>query len=238
MRTKLAGPGAAALLLASCDAAPEAAATAAQCYVPDELELAVEATPPDAIPDAPATGHVLALSWSPEFCRFRKDAAEHSGQCRDNRFGFILHGLWPQAGAGPHPRLCQNAPPVSEELVRAHFCMTPSAWLVQHEWAAHGTCAWPSAEDYYADAAELWDRYRRPDLFRLSYRDELTVGDVRDAFVAANDNLPAEAIGVRTNNRGWLEDVFLCLDLSFEPRACAAREYGTRDAEPVSIWRS
>lgn len=228
---------AALLLLAACDGGPQTAATAAQCYVPENLELASKPTPPDAIPDAPATGHLLALSWSPEFCRFRSDVPEYAGQCQDNRFGFILHGLWPQADTGPHPRLCQSAPPVSEELVRAHYCMTPSADLLQHEWAAHGTCAWPSAEAYYEDAASLWDRYRRPDMRRLSYNDALYPADIRAAFAEANEGLPAEAVGIELNERGWLEEVRLCLDPSYDPRPCAPAELGPTGKQAVSIWR-
>jgi ribonuclease T2 len=235
--TKTLGPPLLALGLAACDAAaPQPAVTAAQCYTPAQLPVQA-ASPPDDIPDARATGHVLALSWSPEFCRFRADAPEHAGQCRDNRFGFILHGLWPQSGAGPHPRACAAARPVPQDVLRAHYCMTPSARLMQHEWAAHGTCAWEDPAAYYADAAMLWDEYERPDLFGLSRREGLTAGDVRGAFVAANDAMPPEAVGLDVNNRGWLEEVFLCLDLAYEPRPCAAREYGAADTQSISIWR-
>ena len=225
------------MLLAACEQGPQPAATAAQCYVPDELAAAEIATPPDNIPDAPATGHVLALSWSPEFCRFRGDAEEHRGQCQDNRFGFILHGLWPQAGAGPHPRSCTRAEPVGEDVLRAHYCMTPSAELMQHEWAAHGSCGWEEPGDYYADAAMLWDEYRRPDLYWLSRRDGLTAGDVREAFARANIGLSVEAVGIKANARGWLQEVFLCMDLDYRPRACAAAELGVLSNASLNIWR-
>jgi ribonuclease T2 len=177
-----------AWLLGGCDAAggiasaPETAETAAQCFVPADLIAATATTPPDGIPDAPATGHLLAMSWSPEFCRFRSDQPDHRGQCQTNSFGLILHGLWPQAGGGPHPRSCALARPVPARVLTAHYCMTPSAALMQHEWAAHGTCAWQEPDAYFADAAKLWDRYRRPDLFRLSRKIGLSAGDVRSAF--------------------------------------------------------
>ena len=225
------------LSLLACKDAPEPAASAAQCYVPERLELPTAATPPDRIPDPPATGHVLALSWSPEFCRFRQDAPEHRGQCQDNRFGFILHGLWPQTAGTANPRACAIAPPISEALVRAHYCMTPSADLMQHEWSAHGTCGWESAETYYAESARLWDRFRRPDLYGLSRKPELTAADVRAAFAAANADLPAEAVGIDANTRGWLQEVLICLTLDYEPRTCRSNEAGEPDESALSIWR-
>ncbi|MBV7255932.1 ribonuclease T [Pacificimonas sp. WHA3] len=237
------------LLLSACDAAPsgrEAASPAtsadladtdANCVIPADITPPRRATPPDDRPDAPASGYVMALSWSPEFCRFRADQDAHAGQCRDNRFGFILHGLWPQAARGPHPRACALAAPVSEDTIRRHYCMTPSAALIQHEWAAHGTCAWDSADAYFADAARLWDRVDRPDLFALSRKEGLVAADIRAAFVAVNPGLPAEAVGVDLDNRGWLEEIFICLDLDERPRACAPREYGAHDNRKASIWR-
>lgn len=233
----------AALLLGGCDgldgiaASAETAETAAQCFVPPDLAVATTATPPDRTPDAPATGHVLAMSWSPEFCRFRSDQPQHRGQCQDNRFGLIVHGLWPQAGRGPHPRACALAQPVPAPVLTAHYCMIPSAALMQHEWAAHGTCAWQEPDAYFADAAELWDRYRRPDLFRLSRQDGLSAGDVRSAFSRANPNVADAAIGLKINARGWLEEVYLCLDLDYAPRRCNAREAGPSAGTPISIWR-
>ncbi|MEE4350043.1 MAG: ribonuclease T [Pacificimonas sp.] len=227
------------LALAACDDIDEGYAVlpAESCTVPVELDLATEPTPPDRIPDAPATGHVLALSWSPEFCRFRADVDRHAGQCRDNRFGFILHGLWPQAGAGPHPRSCRLAEPVNEAVAREHFCMMPSAWLQQHQWASHGTCGWGSPDAYFAASKRLWDDLVRPDLFALSRREDLTAANIRAAFVVANPDLPPSAVGIQTNNRGWLEEVFVCMDLEFAPRPCAAREYGADDGTEVSVWR-
>jgi|TARA_R100000501_G_scaffold16352_2_gene29733 ribonuclease T2 len=227
-----------ALLLAACgpNAVPDSAG-ASSCAIPADLAPVSQPTPPDNIPDAATTGYVLALSWSPEFCRFRSDEPQNRGQCVDNRFGFILHGLWPQAGDGPHPRACALAPPVPLETMREHYCMMPSAYLLQHEWSAHGTCQWDSAEDYYETAAALWSRFRRPDLFVLSRQSSLTAGDVREAFMAANPQLSRQAIGVDLNNRGWLEEVFLCLDLQEAPRPCDDREYGAADEAPAAIWR-
>jgi ribonuclease T2 len=229
------------LALAACSAQPVAQppAATAECRIPDRIDLPTIADQPDRKPDPPAAGHVLALSWSPEFCRFRANADEHAGQCRDNRFGFVLHGLWPQAAGADevsdHPRNCAVAPPVSKALVREHFCMTPSAKLIQHEWHAHGTCAWSSAEAYFADARRLWERTARPD-FRTRPVPVATAKDIRDDFVALNPGLPRAAIFVDRSNNGWLKEVRLCMDLHYAYTPCDGG-VGAPDAAPISVWR-
>ncbi|MGB3723108.1 MAG: ribonuclease T [Pacificimonas sp.] len=230
------------MLLAACDRAvpetqPTNTAETISCTIPDDLTAASRATPPDNRPDAPTAGYVLALSWSPEYCRFREDSVRDRGQCRDNRFGLVVHGLWPQAARGPHPRSCAPASPVPEYVLREHYCMSPSAKLMQDEWAKHGTCQWDSPDAYFDAAADLWGGLAQPDLFTLSRDDALTAGAIRAAFRQANPDVPAETIGIDLNRRGWLDEIKLCMDTDFQPRACQPREYGASDGKRASIWR-
>ncbi len=233
---------AAGLLLMGCDSAvptapPAAPGQAISCVIPGDLSAATRATPPDKRADAPTAGYVLALSWSPEYCRFRGDDRASQGQCQDNRFGLIVHGLWPQAAREPHPRSCALATPVPEAVLRQHYCMSPSAKLMQDEWAKHGTCQWDSPDAYFEAAADLWEDVRQPDLFTLSREPDLTAGRIRAAFREANPDLPADAIGIDRNGRGWLDEIKLCFGRDFAPRACSPRELGAPDREPISIWR-
>src|SRR5437764_14449848 len=46
--------------------------------------------------------YVLSLSWSPDFCSTHADAPECGGV---KKFGFVVHGLWPQNERG-YPRNC------------------------------------------------------------------------------------------------------------------------------------
>ncbi|MFC3213472.1 ribonuclease T2 family protein [Novosphingobium panipatense] len=91
-------------------------------------------------------------------------------QCnRDNgRFGFILHGLWPEAKRGPSPQWCANRPLPSPQQLREHLCMTPSATLLAREWAKHGSCMVASPQKYFRISAILWRSIRWPDADRLS----------------------------------------------------------------------
>ncbi len=226
---------AAALLLAACQpqSAPESAAT--ECNIPAKLDLPTHADRPDRKPDPPASGYTLALSWSPEFCRFRADVPKHAGQCRDNDFTFIVHGLWVQGPRGDHPRACALAPPIGAEIAARHYCMMPSVDLMQHEWAAHGTCGFDSAADYFATTAKLWTALVRPDLRTLDPKG-LDASDIRTAFTSRNPDLPRDAIYIDRKNNGWLREVRLCLDLDLAYATCEDG-LGAGDDTPILLWR-
>ena len=217
-------------------AEPESEGEAA-CRLPDHVEPApVEAVPARERRNVPATGYMLALSWSPEFCRFRSDDPEQALQCRDNRFGFVVHGLWPQAPGRLQPRHCAPAQALDEATLRRHLCMMPSPELMQDQWAAHGTCGWRAAGDYFAKTAELRERLTMPDIEALP-REGLTAGKLRDAFAAANRGLPRGAIYVDRTSRGWLEEVRVCYDRSFTPAAGPRGQTGAPDGAPLKVWR-
>jgi ribonuclease T2 len=214
-------------------------AQAYQCRVPDRIEL-----PPPAQPDGPARrtaigGYVLAVSWSPEYCRSKAARDPDNMQCngRNGRFGFVLHGLWPEASKGPAPQWCALEPAPSEADYRANLCRTPVPWLIRHEWAKHGSCMARTPAGYYKVAGILYDSLRFPDGDALSVRPALTVGELRAAFRRANPGWRKDAVGVLVSNGGWLREFYLCLGKDFMPRACPRRNFGPKDAVPLKIWR-
>ncbi len=83
----------------------------------------------------------------------------------------------------------------------------------------------------------LFDSLRWPDLDRLSRSEALTAGDLREVFVAANRGWRKDAVGIKANERGWLEEVRLCYDSRFRPAACDARRFGPADDAELNIWR-
>ena len=206
------------------------------CVVPQGLRPAPAYRPPaDEIARGVETAHYLmAVSWSPQACRTGKDYPDADHQCRDNRFGLTLHGLWPN---GPtrsrHPRSCAAAPAMKAETVRRHFCMTPSPSLQQHEWAAHGTCGWDTPEAYFDQAARLWDGLNRPDLEAIP-ADRLTAGAIRDAFARANPGLPQDAVWVVLAEDHWFREARICYSKAFRWEACP-NGVGPRDATPVRL---
>ncbi len=203
-------------LVSTADAAPLKA-----CVIPPALAPAPAETPPpgEIARDVPVAAYMLALTWSPEWCRTRRNDPAHADQCRANHLGFVLHGLWPNGAASRHPRYCAPAPAIPVQTVRAHFCMTPSAELLQHEWAAHGTCGWRTPEAYFTKAQEMWRGVRTPDL-KFSASQIVTAGDVRAAFTARNPQLRREGLYVKVVEGNRLQEVRICYDLNFRPARC------------------
>lgn len=217
-------------LLTAGFAAPAAPPPRA-CALPGTVVPAPVLTPPanEIVRDAPTAFYMLALTWAPEACRGREDDPDLAIQCRANRFGFVLHGLWPDGADGRHPRYCGPAPEISAATVRKHLCMTPSPASLQHEWAAHGACGWASPEAYFADARRLWRGLRLPPMPATT-----TAGEIRAAFVKANRGVRRDGIYIKTVEGGRLMDVRLCYDLRYRPAACQGG-LGAPDSTMVRI---
>lgn len=217
----------------------EAHAQAYQCRLPQRappLPAIVQEGPTRRMA---VTGYTLALSWSPEFCRLQKGDPLHRRQCsgREGRFGFILHGLWPEGPGGRWPQWCPTAKRPSPATVRANLCMMPSTRLIAHEWAKHGSCMVRKPETYFKISRILWYSLRLPDFDLLSRRDGLNAGRLREAFVGANSGWRADQIGLKVNSRGWLEELRLCYGRNFMPIRCDRRRHGPDDDVKVKIWR-
>ncbi|MFL0355098.1 ribonuclease T [Erythrobacter sp. GH1-10] len=215
-----------------------AQAQAYQCRMPSV------STVPQVSPDGPrrelaVTGYTMALSWSPEFCKPREDSRAHRTQCSgDNgRFGLIVHGLWPQSASGTWPQWCSTRGRLTPQEVRANLCMMPSASLIARQWAKHGSCMVKRPDTYFKVARILWESYRIPDYDRISREDDLTAGRIREAFASANRGIPAGAVGVKLNSRGWLEEIRLCYTKRFRPTRCDASRFGASDGMKAKIWR-
>ncbi len=230
-----------AVFSAACAALPvPALAQAYQCSIP----RGVDAVQPLRKPDdesrrvRPAAGYLLTLSWSPEFCKFHQEDARHASQCGGQLgdFGFILHGLWPEARGGDYPHWCAPQIPVPRETVRANMCMIPSERLIARQWAKHGSCMTRRPDTYLRISKLMYDAVRYPDMGALSRR-PLTIGAFRTAFAEANPGLDSDMMAVKTNARGWLQEVRLCLDTDFRPARCAPHNRRQRANAPLKIWR-
>ena len=92
-------------------------------------------------------------------------------------------------------------------------------------------------QTYYRVSNILFDSLRWPDFDRLSRKPDLSAGDVRDWFVAANRGWRTDAVGIKLNGRGWLEELRLCYDRRFMPTRCDRQRLGPTDDAEVKIWR-
>ena len=214
-----------------------AVAQAYQCVPPKRIEPVRPVTPDGPVRRVAIGGYTLAASWSPEFCKSARDAGSMQCSGANGRFGFVLHGLWPEARKGPPPQWCAVRPRPAPELIRRNLCMTPAPSLIEHEWAKHGSCMARKPETYFRVAGILWRSIRWPDADQLSRQQGLTAGDLRREIAQANRGWKPGQIGLLTSRAGWLREVRLCYGRDFMPAACDRRDLGPRDGASLKIWR-
>ncbi|MDE1468064.1 ribonuclease T2 family protein [Aurantiacibacter sp. D1-12] len=217
----------------------QAAAQAYQCRIPTGRVSLPDVERNGEVRQTRVTGYTLALSWSPEFCRLREDSRRHSRQCSgdDGRFAFIVHGLWPEGPNGSWPQWCPTRDEPSSREVNASLCMQPDLNLIARQWEKHGSCMTRDADTYLRVTRILFNSLRWPDFDRLSRNRNLTAGMIRTRLSDANPGLPASAIGLDVNQRGWLEEVRICYGRDFMPIACDRRRFGPGEDDGVRIWR-
>lgn len=217
-----------------------AQAQAYRCSVPADVprvrpEFASASEPKRNIPIG---SYTLAITWAPQYCHDNADKPSASFQCGSgNRFGFTLHGLWPDGTGRTWPQYCRAADIVPQPVIKAQMCATPSAQLIQHEWAKHGTCM-PGFQParYFQHATGLYSKLRYPDMESLS-RGTLTAGRFAAAMAAVNPGLKADMMRVTANRQGWLDEVWICLDTRFRYRRCGVHAGGLKAGAPLKIWR-
>jgi ribonuclease T2 len=165
--------------------------------------------------------YLLSLSWSPAYCLSSPGAAECNGA---RRFGFIVHGLWPQYERG-WPEYCDVRGAVPEEVVQGISDLMPARGLVYHEWSAHGTCSGLSPAEYFALVRRASSSVAIPREFENPTRViEEPPAAIAAAFQHANPRFPAESIVVTCSGQSVprFREVHVCLDRDLAPRACSA----------------
>ncbi|MCP3728972.1 ribonuclease T2 [Sphingomonas sp. MG17] len=225
----------AAALAAALTIAPPASAQALRCAVPRDVPDAT-GTEQGVRRIVPVSGYTLALSWSPGFCR--QSGRRSRFQCGGgNRFGFVLHGLWPDGRGRQWPQYCAPAPRIPRAVVRQTLCAMPSPQLQWHQYARHGSCSGLDPAAYFARARSLYAQLRYPDMEALSRDPGLTAGRFAVAFARANPGVNAASIRIEAGRDGWLDEVRLCLDTAFRPRACPSHLRGIAASARLKIWR-
>jgi ribonuclease T2 len=229
------------VVLAAVPAATQAQALS--CSTPATVPESHEVLPRETDParNTPVTAYTLALSWSPQYCR-QQSAGSPSFQCDGpTRFRFILHGLWPDGDNQQAPQYCRPVDLLPPRLVRDMLRTTPSADLLQHEWAKHGSCGWRDPAAYFRKGKSLFEGLRFPDMVALSRRRDLTVGAFRDAFASANAHLPGvtpSSVRIRITRDRWLSEVWLCLDRTLAYARCGrGQQPGYALPLRLKIWR-
>lgn len=151
--------------------------------------------------------YVLAMSWSPQYCATRPDDSE---QC-NRRYGFVLHGLWPQYQRG-YPADCSQEP--LQPAIRQRFDgLYPSEKLYRHEWQKHGTCSGLGQAGYHQLSASLKQRFRVPASLQAPVEPLRTSpAALRDQLLAANSWLTPQSVALTCSDGGrFLQEVRVCV---------------------------
>src|ERR1019366_7335927 len=166
--------------------------------------------------------YVLSLSWAPDFCA-TAGGNGNANECGIGRHvGFVVHGLWPQDNGGLGPENCGPASPVAAPLVKFALQFYPTASLIQHEWATHGTCSGLSAADYFNAVGQVRSSVQIPVQFTsMTQQTQEGTAQIEGQFAAANSSFPAQAFRA-TCTQGSLQEVRVCFSKGLTPMACTA----------------
>jgi ribonuclease T2 len=169
--------------------------------------------------------YLLNLSWSTEFC------ATHGGspECAA-RPGFVVHGLWPQDTDGTYPENCDD--PALPTNPAAYLDLLPTVQLIEHEWAAHGTCSGLAPDAYFGDVRTALQKIEIPPSFAAAATPptHLTPQALLQQFSSANPSFPHNSF-VLTCGNNYLTAVEACFDKNLNPIACQ----GVRSCRANSI---
>jgi ribonuclease T2 len=131
--------------------------------------------------------YLLSLSWSPAFCLSSPGSPECNGP---RRYGFIVHGLWPQYEQG-WPERCGAPSLVPDSVVESIADIMPARGLVYHEWSAHGTCSGLSPAAFFGLVRRAYAELSVPPQLANAHEPiEQTPGAIAAAFLHANPQLP------------------------------------------------
>jgi ribonuclease T2 len=165
--------------------------------------------------------YVLSLSWSPAFCLSSPGNAECNGA---RRYGFIVHGLWPQNEIG-WPEHCDVHREVPDDVVQNMADLMPARGLVYHEWSAHGTCSGLEPGEYFALVRRAFASVSIPrELTDPTLAIERSPAAVEAAFLHANPRFGRQSVVVTCSGQGSprLREVHICFERDLAPRACSA----------------
>lgn len=166
--------------------------------------------------------YVLSLSWTPNWCAEEGDRRRDARCAPGARFGWGLHGLWPQNEKGypSHCRSPQRDPSRAETAAMGEIM--GSSGLAWHQWRKHGRCSGLSAPAYFETSTRAFERVTLPKIFtELDRSVTLPAKVVEEAFLEANPGLRRDMVTVTCKARG-IQEVRICLTKDLEPRRCGA----------------
>lgn len=170
--------------------------------------------------------YLMSLSWSPSYCETHPNDER---QCRRKGYGFVLHGLWPQARGGYGPQHCATRSEPNDAVIQHALAFMPSRHLIEHEWHTHGACSGLDPDGYFDAADRAFASVKIPPALTTPRSPPaLSANEIVHAFVAANPGLGDNMLSVVCHDGGELEEVRVCLSKdSLKPQVCGGRVRNT-----------
>ena len=175
----------------------------------------------------------LVLSWSPTYCA-TPDGGDDALQCRRNdgrRYGFVLHGLWPQYERGfPERCLARRRAYVPGAVIDGMLDIMPSPKLVIHEYRAHGTCSGLDPAGFFELSRRLFGKVVVPERYLNPFESQfVSPAGLVDELVDNNPGLEPGMVAVACAGPGHrLTEVRVCFTRDGEYRTCGANEDQSR----------
>ena len=171
--------------------------------------------------------YVFSLSWAPEFCAQPGQDSANPRECAPGQGRrFVVHGLWPEANEGRSPESCGPSKTVPKGLVNDLLPYMPSAALIQHEWAAHGTCTGLSENDYFTRILQARAAVQIPvQMASVAQNETESPAQIEAQFAGSNPGFPQGAFRIVCRD-GALTEVRACFDKTLKARACTASAGG------------
>lgn len=166
--------------------------------------------------------YVLSLSWSPEYCAGRSSSPSDTQCGTGRRFGFVMHGLWPQYEPKGWPQDCGGGGSLNQQTVRSMMDVMPSEGLIRHEWRKHGTCSGMDARGYFAKAREAFTAVRVPPAYRgPAAQVNVRPSEFKRQLDEANPSWKPGSVTILCSGR-YLQEVRVCLGKDLKSRQCPA----------------
>lgn len=165
--------------------------------------------------------YVLSLSWSPSYCASSAGAGNRQQCGADRRYGFVVHGLWPQNENG-YPEFCASREPdrVPDAVGRQMFDIMPSMGLIGHQWRKHGSCSGLSQKDYFAVTRAAFEAVKLPSNVSSGKQGQtISANELEKAFTAVNPGMSQQGVSISCD-AGRFEEIRICLTHDLNFRSC------------------
>ena len=174
--------------------------------------------------------YTFTLSWSPEYCH--ENPSNHSSECNANaKWGFVVHGLWPDKNDRSDPQGCPATPFDPGAAVPSGLDAIMPREILKHEWEKHGVCSGMSEHAYFEKIISLYGQISIP-IHDTGKDQQIAPSALRNQLSKANAGFPPSSFSIQ-DLKNSLVAVRACLDKSFAPISCP--QHGDTRNTPITV---